>query len=197
MVLLPLGLPVNAFIKVDSDLFNILKKGSLQGYFWEPHNTVCSRICGTPVLSIGVVRNWTLQERAWREMKSFVRSPPTPTCTCDLWEYHQLLIANMAYTRMQSLSSLDSWVLSHFFHRAYSFCTSISGVSPEVFSTQVNTFIFTQKAQIKNFMEGYGCIISVFESFQGRNCIWIKYWPCFEQRTEQQTSRHLFQPEKF
>lgn len=56
-------LPVKAFIKVDNDLFNILKKGSLHGYFWEPQRTVCSRTCGTPVLSIGVVRNCTLRQR--------------------------------------------------------------------------------------------------------------------------------------
>ena len=48
-------------MKVESDLFNILKKGSLHGYFREPHRTVCSRTCGTPVLSMGVVRNCTLR----------------------------------------------------------------------------------------------------------------------------------------
>ena len=37
------ALPVKAFIKVAKDLFNILKKGSLQGYFSEPHSAVCSR----------------------------------------------------------------------------------------------------------------------------------------------------------
>lgn len=146
MVLFPLGLPVNAFIKVESDLFNILKKGSLQGYFWEPQSTVCSRICGTPVLSIGVVRNWILQERACRGMQSSGRRIHTPTCTCDLWEHHHCLTANMAHTRMQSLSSSDSWVLSHLLQRMCSPCTSISGASTEVLSTQVNMFLYTQKA---------------------------------------------------
>lgn len=51
--------------------------------------------------------------------------------------------------QMQSLTSSDSWVLSHPFQREYSLCTSISGVSMEVFSTRVNTFIFIPKAQIK------------------------------------------------
>lgn len=49
-------------MKVDRDLVSILKKGSLQGYFSDPHSTVCSRMCGTPVLSMGVVLNWTLQD---------------------------------------------------------------------------------------------------------------------------------------
>lgn len=48
-------------MKVDRDLLSILKKGSLQGYFFDPQSTVCSRMCGTPVLSIGVVLNWTLK----------------------------------------------------------------------------------------------------------------------------------------
>ena len=56
-------IPVHAFMKVDKDLFNILKNGSLHGYFFEPHSVVCSRMCGTPVLSIGVVRNVTLQNK--------------------------------------------------------------------------------------------------------------------------------------
>lgn len=54
-------LPVKAFMKVDSDRFNILKNGSRHGYFCEPHRTVCSRMWGTPVLSMGVVRNCTLR----------------------------------------------------------------------------------------------------------------------------------------
>lgn len=37
-----LCLPVNAFINVAKLRFNILKKGSLTGYFWLPHNVVCS-----------------------------------------------------------------------------------------------------------------------------------------------------------
>lgn len=55
--------PVKAFMNVDSDLLSILKKGSLQGYFSDPHSTVCSRMCGTPVLSRGVVLNWTLRKQ--------------------------------------------------------------------------------------------------------------------------------------
>lgn len=50
-------------MNVDSDLLSILKKGSLQGYFSDPHSTVCSRMCGTPVLSMGVVLNWTLMKQ--------------------------------------------------------------------------------------------------------------------------------------
>lgn len=57
------SVPVKAFMKVDRDLLSILKKGSLQGYFSDPHSTVCSRMCGTPVLSMGVVLNWTLKYR--------------------------------------------------------------------------------------------------------------------------------------
>lgn len=50
-------------MNVDSDLLSILKKGSLQGYFSDPHSTVCSRMCGTPVLSMGVVLNCTLTKQ--------------------------------------------------------------------------------------------------------------------------------------
>lgn len=50
-------------MNVDRERLSILKNGSLQGYFSEPHSTVCSRMCGTPVLSRGVVLNWTLKER--------------------------------------------------------------------------------------------------------------------------------------
>lgn len=53
-------IPVIAFMNVDRDLLSILKNGSLIGYWEEPHSAVCSRICGTPVLSIGVVLNITL-----------------------------------------------------------------------------------------------------------------------------------------
>ena len=48
-------------MKVESDRVIILKKGSLTGYFREPHNVVCSRMWATPVLSMGVVRNPTLR----------------------------------------------------------------------------------------------------------------------------------------
>lgn len=53
--------PVKAFMKVERDRFSILKKGSRTGYLCEPQRTVCSRMCETPVLSIGVVRNPTLK----------------------------------------------------------------------------------------------------------------------------------------
>ena len=49
-------------MKVDNERFNILKNGSRTGYFSDPHKTVCSSMCGTPVLSNGVVRNATLKE---------------------------------------------------------------------------------------------------------------------------------------
>lgn len=55
--------PVKAFMNVDSDLVNILKKGSLTGNFSEPHSAVCSRMCGTPVSSRGVVRKATLEQK--------------------------------------------------------------------------------------------------------------------------------------
>ena len=48
-------------MNVDKDLLSILKKGSLHGNFSEPHKTVCSSIWLTPVESIGVVRNATLE----------------------------------------------------------------------------------------------------------------------------------------
>ena len=48
-------LPVKAFMKVAKVLFNILKNGSLTGYFLLPHKEVCSRICVTPVLSFPAV----------------------------------------------------------------------------------------------------------------------------------------------
>lgn len=49
-------------MNVDKDLLSILKKGSLHGNFFEPQRVVCSKICGTPVLSIGVVLKVTLEE---------------------------------------------------------------------------------------------------------------------------------------
>lgn len=56
-------------MNVDRDLLSILKNGSLQGYRADPHSTVCSRMCGTPVLSMGVVRNWTLEHVKQRLVK--------------------------------------------------------------------------------------------------------------------------------
>ena len=56
-------LPVKAFMKVERDLLSILKNGSLTGQLCEPHRAVCSRMWETPVLSIGVVLNATLQRR--------------------------------------------------------------------------------------------------------------------------------------
>ena len=50
---------VKAFIKVLKDLLVIMKKGSLTGYFFDPHNTVCSKIWATPVESTGKVLNAT------------------------------------------------------------------------------------------------------------------------------------------
>lgn len=52
---------VNAFMNVARERFNILKKGSRQGYLADPQRTACSSIWDTPVSSIGVVRNATLQ----------------------------------------------------------------------------------------------------------------------------------------
>lgn len=64
-------IPVKAFMNVDSDLLSILKKGSLQGYFSDPHSTVCSRMCGTPVLSMGVVLNWTLTKQGEKKLSGW------------------------------------------------------------------------------------------------------------------------------
>jgi len=47
-------------MNVDRDRVNILKNGSRMGYLVEPHNDKCSRMCGIPVLSLGVVRSATL-----------------------------------------------------------------------------------------------------------------------------------------
>ena len=52
--------PVMAFMKVERDRVSILKKGSRTGYRWDPQSVVCSKMWGTPVLSIGVVRKPTL-----------------------------------------------------------------------------------------------------------------------------------------
>lgn len=41
--------------------FSMLKNGSRTGYFSLPHNTVCSKMCATPVESVGVVLNVVLQ----------------------------------------------------------------------------------------------------------------------------------------
>jgi len=53
--MLKTNIPVKAFIKVAKVLFNILKKGSLTGYFLLPHKDVCSRMWVTPVLSFPAV----------------------------------------------------------------------------------------------------------------------------------------------
>jgi hypothetical protein len=68
-------IPVKAFIKVDNDLLSILKNGSLTGNLWDPHNVVCSRMCGTPVLSIGVVRSITLEMKKFQNGYPYVRWP--------------------------------------------------------------------------------------------------------------------------
>jgi len=52
--------PVKAFINVDRERVSILKNGSRTGYFVEPQSDKCSRMCGTPVLSLGVVRSAAL-----------------------------------------------------------------------------------------------------------------------------------------
>ena len=48
-------------MKVFSDLRNIIKNGSLTGYFFEPHSAVCSRMCAMPVESSGTVLNATMK----------------------------------------------------------------------------------------------------------------------------------------
>ena len=53
------SLLVNAFIKVFSERRIIIKNGSRTGYRLLPHSAVCSRICATPVESIGNVRSAT------------------------------------------------------------------------------------------------------------------------------------------
>lgn len=50
---------MNAFMNVLSERRIIMKKGSRTGYFSLPQSAVCSRICATPVESIGTVRNAT------------------------------------------------------------------------------------------------------------------------------------------
>ncbi len=57
------NLPVNALVNVARDLLIILKNKLRTGYFSEPHSVECSKMCGTPVLSIGVVRKATLETR--------------------------------------------------------------------------------------------------------------------------------------
>jgi len=47
-------------MNVDRDRVSILKNGSRMGYLVEPHSDRCSRMCGMPVLSLGVVRSATL-----------------------------------------------------------------------------------------------------------------------------------------
>jgi len=51
---------VKAFINVDRERVSILKNGSRTGYAVEPQSDKCSRMCGMPVLSLGVVLNATL-----------------------------------------------------------------------------------------------------------------------------------------
>ena len=47
---------VMAFKKEFKEPLASSTKGSFDGYFLEPHNTVCSMICGTPVEFLGGVR---------------------------------------------------------------------------------------------------------------------------------------------
>jgi len=50
-------------MNVDSERVSILKKGSRTGYLAEPQSDKCSRMCGMPVLSRGVVRSAVLTEQ--------------------------------------------------------------------------------------------------------------------------------------
>ena len=49
-----------AFMKLASDRLSMLKNGSRTGYRSEPQSTVCSRMCDTPLESLGAVRKATL-----------------------------------------------------------------------------------------------------------------------------------------
>eukprot|EP00976_Prorocentrum_cordatum_P112990 1195627-Prorocentrum_minimum.AAC.4 len=69
----------------------LMAASSPTGYFSEPHSTVCSRMCATPVLSVGVVRKamlkqlfWSSQSacrylRRWVIRSSHFTGPPVPT----------------------------------------------------------------------------------------------------------------------
>lgn len=48
--------PVRAFMKEFRDRFIMAKNGSRTGNCSEPHSTVCSKMCGAPVESVGGVR---------------------------------------------------------------------------------------------------------------------------------------------
>ena len=48
-----------AFKNVFKEPFTSSTKGSFKGNLRDPHNTECSKMCATPVLSCGGVRNAT------------------------------------------------------------------------------------------------------------------------------------------
>lgn len=60
------SLAVSAFMYVASDRFSILKNGSRSGNAREPHRTLCSRMCGTPLLLRGTVLKMMLRGHSAR-----------------------------------------------------------------------------------------------------------------------------------
>ena len=60
-------------------LLSILKNGSRVGYFSDPHSTVCSRMCGAPVESVGVVRNAAVNTLFSSSLATCSHCAPVPT----------------------------------------------------------------------------------------------------------------------
>ena len=70
-----------AFMNVLSDRRSMLKNGSRMGYFSDPHNAVCSRMCATPVSSVGVVRNATLNTLLGSSAPQCIQRAPVLRCS--------------------------------------------------------------------------------------------------------------------
>ena len=51
------------------------------GYFSDPHNAVCSRMCATPVSSVGVVRNATLNTLLGSSAPQCIQRAPVLRCS--------------------------------------------------------------------------------------------------------------------
>eukprot|EP00966_Prymnesium_polylepis_P245817 5686229-Prymnesium_polylepis.2 len=81
-----LSAAVIAFRNVFSEPFSSSTNGSFSGYLREPHSTECSRMCGTPVSSVGRVLKLALNTLF--SSSASIESTSAPVC---LWRYSALV----------------------------------------------------------------------------------------------------------
>lgn len=85
--------------------FSMLKNGSRTGYFSLPHNTVCSKMCATPVESVGVVLKVVLRTVRTIEYITKHHIPKhivgvvafNVQMTCAGYIVHQIISGNIAF----------------------------------------------------------------------------------------------------